>query len=100
MCILLISIDPVSVYIVNKSPYRVTVGSLAIIYCKSKGKPTPRVQWYKNDVAVYTYPAPLSHQFYPIPTKIPHTTVYTCKGWNIIKNTQYTSSANITVIVT
>ena len=33
-------------------------------------------------------------------TKIPHTTVYTCKGWNKIKNAQYISSANITVIVT
>ena len=96
---LFISIDPSSVHIVNKSPYKITVGSLAILYCSSTGKPISRVQWYKNYTPVNPFYS-LLHQSYLIPTKMPHTTVYTCKGWNKIKNTQYTSSENIIVIVT
>ena len=94
-----ISIDPSSVHIVNTSPYKITVGSLAILYCASTGKPITRVRWYKNHTPVNPFYS-LLYQSYLIPTNTPHTTVYTCKGWNTIKNTRYTSSANITVVVT
>ena len=74
------------------------VGSLAILYCRAIGKPIPRVQWYKDDSTVN----PISSSFlqpFIVPTDMPHTTVYTCKGTNYIENVKYTRSASITVIV-
>ena len=76
----------------------INVSSLAILYCIATGKPIPRVQWYKNDTAVNPISSPLEQAF-RIPTNIPHTTVYTCKGTNYIENVKYTRSASITVIV-
>ena len=76
----------------------INVGSLAILYCRAIGKPIPRVQWYKDDTTVN----PISSYFqqpFIVPTNMPHTTVYTCKGTNYIENVKYTRSANITVIV-
>ena len=74
------------------------VGSLAILYCRAIGKPIPQVQWYKDDTTVN----PISSSFqqtFIIPTNMPHTTVYTCRGINYIGNMKHTRSANITVIV-
>ena len=74
------------------------VGSLAILYCRAIGKPIPRVQWYKDDTAVN----PISSSFqqaFIVPTNMPHTTVYTCKGTNYIESMKHTRSASITVIV-
>ena len=74
------------------------VGSLAILYCTAIGKPIPRVQWYKDDTTVN----PISSSFqqtFIVPTNMPHTTVYTCKGTNYIGNIKHTKSATITVIV-
>ena len=96
--ILLISIDPPIVSIANKSPHMTNVGSLATLSCRATGNPIPRVQWYKDDTAVN--PISLSfQQTLIIPTDMPHTTVYTCKGTNYIGNMKHTRSANITVIV-
>ena len=95
---LFIPVDPPFVSIANKSPYMTNVGSLAILYCRAIGKPIPRVQWYKDDTTVN----PISSSFlqpFIVPTDIPHTTVYTCKGTNYIENVKYTRSASITVIV-
>ena len=74
------------------------VGSLAILYCRAIGKPIPRVQWYKDDTTVN----PISSSFqqtFIVPTNMPHTTVYTCKGTNYIENVKYARSASITVVV-
>ena len=74
------------------------VGSLAILSCKAIGKPIPRVQWYKDDIAVSAMSLSFQQTFI-VPTNTPHTTVYTCKGTNYIENVKYTRSASITVIV-
>ena len=74
------------------------VGSLAILFCGAIGKPIPRVQWYKGNTAVKPNSS-LLEQTFIIPTNMPHTTVYTCKGTNYIENVKYTRSASITVIV-
>ena len=74
------------------------VGSLAILYCRAAGNPIPRVQWYKEDTTVNPVSSPFQQSFI-VPTNMPHTTVYTCKGTNYIGNIKYTGSANITVIV-
>ena len=74
------------------------VGSLAILYCRAIGKPIPRVQWYKDDTPVNPIPSPFLQTFI-VPTNMPHTIVYTCKGTNYIENVKYTRSASITVIV-
>ena len=74
------------------------VGSVAILSCKAIGKPIPRVQWYKDDTTVNPISSTLLQPFI-VPTDVPHTTVYTCKGTNYIENVKYTRSANITVIV-
>ena len=74
------------------------VGNLAILYCRAIGKPIPRVQWYKDDTPVN----PISSSFqqtFIVPTNMPHTTVYTCKGTNYIENVKYTRSASISVTV-
>ena len=84
--------------IANESPYMTTVGSLAILYCRATAKPPPRVQWYKDNTIV-TLISSSFQQTFIIPTNMPHTTVYTCKGTNYIKNVKYTRSVNITVIV-
>ena len=75
------------------------VGSLAILYCRVIGKPIPRVQWYKDDTPVNPTSSSFQQPFIILTTNIPHTTVYTCKGTNYIKNVKYTRSASITVIV-
>ena len=95
---MLISIDPPLVSIANESPYMTNVDSLAILYCRATGNPIPRVQWYKDDTAVN----PISSSFQQtliVPTDMPHTTVYTCKGTNYIGNMKHTGSAGVTVIV-
>ena len=74
------------------------VGSLATLYCRATGKPIPRVQWYKDDTTVKPISS-LLEQTFIVPTNMPHTTVYTCKGTNYIENVKYTRSASITVIV-
>ena len=74
------------------------VGSLATLYCRAIGKPIPRVQWYKGGTTV----SPISSSFqqtFIVPTNMPHTTVYTCKGTNYIESMKHTRSASITVIV-
>ena len=76
------------------------VGSLAslAILCRAAGNPTPRVQWYKDDTTVSPISSPFQ-QILIVPTDMPHTTVYTCKGTNFIGNMKHTRSADITVIV-
>ena len=74
-----------------------SVGSLAILYCRVIGKPIPRVQWYKDDTTVS--PSSSSQQTFIVPTNMPRTTVYTCKGTNYIESMKHTRSASITVIV-
>ena len=95
---LFIPVDPPFVSIANKSSYVINVSSLAILYCMAMGKPIPQVQWYKDDTTVNPISASFQQTFI-VPTDLPHTTVYTCKGTNYIKNVKYTRSANITVIV-
>ena len=73
------------------------VGSFPILYCRAIGKPIPRVQWYKDDTPVNPISSPFQQPFI-VPTNMPHTTVYTCKGTNYIENVKYARSANITVI--
>ena len=95
---LFICVDPPFVSIANGSPYMTSVGSLAILYCRAIANPIPRVQWYKDNTTVN--PISSSHQqTFIVPTNMPHTTVYTCKGTNYIENVKYTRSASITVIV-
>ena len=95
---LFIPVDPPFVSIANGSPYMTNVDSLAILYCGAIGKPIPRVQWYKDNTTVISISS--SHQqAFIVPTNMPHTTVYTCKGTNYIENVKYTRSASITVIV-
>ena len=69
------------------------VGSVAVLYCKVTGKPTPTVQWYEGGFPVNPM------QAFLVPTDTPHTTVYTCVGINYVGNKKHTRSANITVIV-
>ena len=92
-----IPIDPPFVSIVNESPYMTNVGSLAILYCRAIGKPIPQVQWYKDNTTVTTSSS--FQQSFIVPTNMPQTTVYDCKGTNYIENVKYTRSASITVIV-
>ena len=76
------------------------VGSIAILYCTAIGKPIPRIQWYKDDTTVNAMSLSFQQTFLIlVPTNIPHTTVYTCKETNYIKNKEYTSYASVTVIV-
>ena len=82
----------------NESPYMINVGSLAILYCRATGNPIPRVQWYKDDTAVNPVSTPFQ-QTLIVPTDMPHTKVYTCKGTNYIENMKHTRSANVTVTV-
>ena len=96
---LLIFIDPPFVLIENESPYMTNVGSLAVLYCRATGNPIPRVQWYKDDTAVNPVSTPFQ-QVFIVPTDMPHTTVFTCKGTNYIENMKHTRSANVTVTVT
>ena len=96
--ILLISIDPPVVSIANESPYMTNMGSLAVLYCRAAGNPIPRVQWYKDDTTINPISSPFQ-QTLIVPTDMPHTTVYTCKGTNYIGNMKYTRSVDITVIV-
>ena len=74
------------------------MGDLAILYCIAIGKPVPRVQWYKDDIAVNPISSPFQ-QMLIVSTSTPHTTVYTCKGKNYIMNREYVMSANITITV-
>ena len=74
------------------------MGSLAILYCRATGNPIPRVQWYKDDTTVNPISSPFQ-QTLIVPTNMPYTTVYTCKGTNYIGNMKHTRFANITVIV-
>ena len=76
------------------------MGSLAILYCRAIGKPIPRVQWYKDDTPWPVNPISSSfQQTFIVPTNMPHTTIYTCKGTNYIENMKYTRSASISVTV-
>ena len=93
-----ITIDAPVVSIANESPYTINVGTLAILYCRARGKPIPTVQWYKDNSAVNPLPS-LFQQQYIVETDSPHTTVYTCKANNYAGNMKHSSSANITVIV-
>ena len=95
---LFVSVDPPFISIANESPYMTNVGSLATLYCKAIGKPIPRVQWYKDDTTVNPISSPFQQSFV-VPTNMPHTTVYTCRGTNYIGNIKHIRSANITVIV-
>ena len=84
-CMLFIPVDPPFVSIANKSPHMTNVGSFVILYCRATGKPVPQVQWYKDNTTVN----PISSSFqqvFIVPTNMPHTTVYTCKGTNYIEN--------------
>ena len=93
-----ISLDAPLVSIDKVSPYETDVGRVAVLYCTARGNPIPTVQWYKDDTAVN--PIPLtSQQSLIIPTSMPHTTVYTCKGINYAGNIKHTAYTNITVIV-
>ena len=96
--IIMFSIDPPSVSIPNKSPYTINMGDLAILYCTSLGNPIPRVQWFKDDTAVNPISSPFQ-QIFIVPTNMPHTTVYTCKGINYIANKKHAMSANITITI-
>ena len=95
--VLSISLDCPFVFIANKSPYMVKVGSLAILFCSATSKPSPLVQWCKDKV---TCRSPhLDQSFYVVATNVPHTTIYTCKAMNYVANVKCSRSANITVIV-
>ena len=72
--------------------------SLPILFCRAKGRPSPSVQWYKDDTAVNPFLSPMQQSFI-VPHNMPHTTVYTCKAMNNVGNTECEKSANITVIV-
>ena len=74
------------------------MGSLAILQCKATGRPTPAVQWYKDDTTVNPFLSPFQQSF-TAPTNMSHTTVYTCRGTNYAGNMERIRSVNITVIV-
>ena len=95
--ILVYFLDCPFVSIANKSPYMVKVGSLAILLCSATSKPSPLVQWCKEEITCH--PPHLDQSFYVVPTNVPHTTIYTCKAVNYIADVKCSRSANITVIV-
>ena len=74
------------------------MGSLAILQCKATGRPTPAVQWYKDNTTVNPFLSPFQQSF-TVPTNMSHTTVYTCRGINYAGNIKPTRSVSITVIV-
>jgi len=88
----IITIDPL------QSPYTVSVGARLLLYCRGNGEPTPTVQWYSGRRKV-TDIAQLFQQLYLVPTNLPGTTVYTCKGSNNAGNIQQSAEKSITVIV-
>ena len=81
---LFISLDCPLVFIANKSPYIVKVGSLAILFCSATSVPSLLVQWCKDEVTCRS--PQLDQSFYVVPTDVPHTTVYTCKAMNNVAN--------------
>jgi len=88
----IITIDPL------QSPYTVSVGTRLLLYCRADGKPIPTVQWFSgrreaNDIAQ------LFQQLYLVPTNIPGTRVYTCKGSNNAGNIKQSAKKSITVVV-
>ena len=94
---LFISLDCPFVFIANKSPYIIKVGSLAILFCSATSKPSPLVQWCKDEITCRS--PQLDQSFYVVPTNVPHTTIYTCKAMNYVANVKCSRSANITVTV-
>ena len=78
------------------SPYTIHVGDQASLWCRAQGLPAPTVHWYKDNVAI-SHSADLLLQVLYIPTKAPHTTVYTC----IARNTagEVNQTTNTTVLV-
>ena len=74
------------------------MGSVAVLYCKAGGKPTPTVQWFKGGFPFNPIPS-YFQQVLIAPTDTPQTTVYTCVGINYAGSKKHTRSANISVIV-
>ena len=93
-----IHLDAPHVSIISKSPYLINAGSLGVLFCRASGKPTPTVQWYKNDISI-NHIASYFQQALLIPNNTKHTTVYTCIGKNYAGNKKHVGFANITVIV-
>ena len=74
------------------------MGSVGLLFCKVRGKPTPTVQWYKDGLA-FNPNLSYMQQALLVPTDVSHTTVYTCVGVNYAGNKKNTRFANVTVIV-
>ena len=73
---------------------------IAVLVCRVFGM---AVEWWENDVNITSSATRLNHDnesFYRVPTKTPHSTVYTCKVVDHVENVKCTKSANVTVIVT
>ena len=75
------------------------MGSIGVLYCRARGKPTPTVQWYKGGFPFNPIPSYFFQQALLAPTDTPETTVYTCVAINYAGNKKHTRSASITVIV-
>ena len=73
----------------------VNVKEQLILYCIAEGLPTPKIQWYKNNVSIPRQPSPV----HLASTRVPGTTVYTCEGRNNAGNMENIVRASITVVV-
>ena len=96
--LLTLHLDAPIVTLTPPSPHTVFVGEFVPLLCKANGLPAPTVQWFKGDQPVEHVPE-LYDQVYYVPTKSPHTTVYTCVSKNNAGGATQITKANITVTV-